>query len=125
MPKNLKISFGLQAAFKADVKLSGGVYQTITANAANVIVRVGESVEPLQAAAQFDLLNFARFGQNFEVAVDSPQTDAGQSFAHHFINFIGAGMRVDLAQFLEDNLPLAGHPQTGLILQQLIPPGLR
>jgi hypothetical protein len=34
-------------------------------------------------------------------------------------------MRVDLAQFLEDNLPLAGHPQTGLILQQLIPPGLR
>jgi hypothetical protein len=33
-------------------------------------------------------------------------------------------MGVDLAQFLEDDLSLTGHPQMGWILQQLIPPGL-
>jgi hypothetical protein len=71
----------------------------------------GIAVESLEGPARLNLLDFATGRQHFEVAVDGPQTDAGKSFSHPGVQFVGSRVRGGSAQFFQYDLPLASHPQ--------------
>jgi hypothetical protein len=65
--------------------------------------------------------DFTGFGKNVQVAINGAEADAGEPLAHHFINFVGAGMSVDLAQFLQDHPALARDTHMGLLQQNFEP----
>ena len=95
----------------SDIDIRRSINYPVAMNATNVIMVCGDSVEALQGAAEFELLDFAAFGQNLKVAIDRSQTDAGKAFADHLVDFISAGMGIHFAQFFQDNFALACQPK--------------
>lgn len=72
-------------------------------------MRTYVTIEPFQFSGNFDFLDFSQFRENFQVPVNRPQADVRQTYPHHFINLIRAGMGLDRAKLLQDDLPLTRH----------------
>ena len=111
MPGYFKIGVLFKIIGDEDVGAGRGIGHPVTAQAANMIMILRYTVEPFQAAAMLELLNFAAFAKNFKVAIYRSKADARQTFANHFIYLISAGMRVYFAKFFKDDLALPRHSE--------------
>jgi len=100
----------LRLVVDGDLEFRRCIDDPVAVDAANMIVVFGLAVKALQATARFEFLDFTALGQDFKVAIDGPEADARKIFADHLVDFVSAGMGVHLAQFLENDPALAGHP---------------
>lgn len=87
----------------------GCIVNTATADAADMVMFFGNPVVVFHGAGELQALDFTEFAKHIEVSINGAQTDAGQSFSHPLVNFIGGRVVVESADFFQDNPPLWGH----------------
>jgi hypothetical protein len=80
MSDDLEIGALLELMGNADTRLRRRIEYPVAAKAANVVMFFSYTVISFQATAQFQLLNFAAIGQNFEVSIHRSKADAGHAF---------------------------------------------
>jgi hypothetical protein len=84
------------------------VVDPTAADAAEVIVAGDVAVETGLAAREFQLSNRAGPRQQFQIAVNRPQTDFWDPLPDNFVKRSGRGVRLELFELFEDHLPLTG-----------------
>ena len=83
--QDLEICFGLKAVFYIEVNMSRSVHQTVATDTADMIMQMGNPVKPLQIAAQFHPLDFARRGNFFTSGRDSHTKPSATASARHWV----------------------------------------
>ena len=78
----------------------------------DVVMRAGIAIKSFLLAACFKFFDNAAFRQEFQVAVNRTQADAGQSLPDHIVQFAGSGMRRNFSEFFHKNLPLIREPHS-------------
>lgn len=111
VPDDFKIGVFRQLMGDPDIKAGRGIDYPAAVKTTDMVMIVGHPVKSFETAAELKFLNFSMGGKNFEVAINGSEADAGKTFADHFIDFIGTGMRTYFTKFFQDNLTLLGHPQ--------------
>jgi len=90
-----------------------------------MVVDMGCAVKTFLGPADIQFLDNPAFGHDFKIAVHRAQADFGQTFPHHLIQYIGSGVRSNVAQFIKNNLALLGNPQAVIVkLRHGYPPQL-
>ncbi len=114
MPGYLIVARVIERIFNVRERPGQNIIQPSTIHAAYMVVIFGVAIEPLLSATKLNFPYNARLGQSFEVTVDRAQADAWYSFAHHFVNLIGGGVRDHFLDLFQNNLTLmclSGLPQ--------------
>jgi hypothetical protein len=111
MPDDLIVGVIFQIMGYKNIGFRRSIGHPVTFETADVVMSGCHPVKTFQAAAKREFLNFTAFGKDFKVAVDSPQADAGKTFANHFVYLISAGMRIYFSKFFQDDLTLPRHPE--------------
>jgi hypothetical protein len=76
--------------------------------ATDMVVLIEVGVEPALGAGDVELADGAVVGEYVEVPVDRTQADPGKALADHVVQFLSRGVGGELAEFLQDHLPLLG-----------------
>ena len=99
----------VEIIFEFIERCNGRIVNAVAADTADVVVLLGNAVVALHGAGELQALDFTQFAEYIEVPVYGAQTNAGQSFAHPFVYFIGRRMVVDLADLFQNNPSLPRH----------------
>lgn len=108
MPENLVAA---EIIHPPPQKIKGGATDIVHAtapHAPHVVVRLDIAVESGLDAAHIELLNQARSGEQFQVAIYSPQADLGESAADEIVHPHRRGVRCELLEFFQNHLSLPG-----------------
>ena len=84
------------------------VVHSAAAQTTDVIVMARIAVKTALAASPLQLLNLTHAGQEVEVSIDSSQAEVWQPRPQKFVKLGGRRMKSQLAEHLEDYLPLPG-----------------
>jgi hypothetical protein len=99
----------VQIIFQFVERCDGRIVNTATADAADMVVFFGDTVETFHGAGELQPLDFSQFAKHIEISVNGAQADPGQPFSHPLVNFIGGRMVVISADLFQNDLTLSGH----------------
>ena len=85
------------------------IIHPVTFHAVDVIMLMEVPVEPFLPAADFQFLDQACLGHDFQVAIDRGQADPGQFFLDPLVELIGGGVNHAFFDLSQDDFPLMGH----------------
>jgi hypothetical protein len=62
------------------------------------------------SAAAFQFANQTGFRQDFQITINGPQADPGQTASHHIIDLLGRGMGLDFLELFQNYSALSADP---------------
>jgi len=95
------------------VKRRGGnIVYAAASHASHVVMPSDTAVKTGLAAGQLQLLDHSLAGQQFQISIDSAETNLGEPAADDVIQHRCGGVRGEIPEFLQNHLPLPRIPPT-------------
>ena len=109
---DLEIGVAAHRLFEVSQGLDQDILDLAATYASDMIMIFCGPIEPSPGARQVEFLGQPPLGEDFEVSINGTEAYPRHPFPHRVVDLVGSGMGVQIPEFLEDDLPLPGHPES-------------